>query len=323
MDHFGDRVVEAVQAKGTPALVGLDPRPDLLPGSLVARHGLRAGASQQIWASAIEEFCSRVLDVVAPLVPAVKVQSAFFELHGAGGIAALRIVMAKARRLGLVTILDAKRGDIGSTSEAYAKSAFGRADTIESTRSNPGGCDGADALTVSPYLGKDSLEPFLKYARLQGRGLFVLVRTSNPGSSDLQQLADQAAGQPIYSHVAQWVRGWSEETRGKSGFGSVGAVVGGTAREQIAELRAAMPGTILLIPGYGAQGATAADIASAFDERGLGALVNSSRGILFPDKPAGGVAEQTGAWEEQIEAALRRMIADLAKHTPAGRLLNR
>lgn len=318
MDHFGDRVVEAIQAKGTPAMVGLDPRADLLPGSLVARHGLGVGASKQLWARAIEEFCSRVLEVVAPHVPAVKLQSAFFELHGALGIAAMRVVLSKARRLGLVAILDAKRGDIGSTSEAYAEAAFGKATALGGLSGLAGGLAGADALTVSPYLGRDSLEPFLKHARQHGRGLFVLVRTSNAGSRDLQQIADQASGRPIYSHVAQWVREWSEETRGRSGYGSVGAVVGGTAGDQIAELRAAMPGTWLLIPGYGAQGATATDIASAFDDRGLGAIVNNSRGILFPkidDDP-----DAPGAWERAVEAALKRMIDDLAQNTPAGRL---
>jgi orotidine-5'-phosphate decarboxylase len=320
MNNFADRLIEAIRRKKTTAVVGLDPRPDLMPASIVARYSLAGSAAPALWARAVEEFCCRVLDVVAPLAPAVKMQSAFFELHGAPGIAALHAVTRKAQRLGLVAILDAKRGDIGSTCEAYADAAFRPTETAKPLTGLAGGLD-ADALTVNPYLGRDSLDPFLDFARRGDRGLFVLVRTSNPGSSDLQQLATIETGRLVYSHVAEWVREWSEATRGASGYGAVGAVVGGTAREQIAECRHAMPGAVLLIPGYGAQGAAAADIAAAFDERGLGAIVNSSRGILFPRGPANPRGDGAGRdWEACVEQALREMIADLAKHTPAGRL---
>jgi orotidine-5'-phosphate decarboxylase len=317
MSNFADRLVEAVCRKRTPAVVGLDPRPDLMPASIIQRYALAGSAAPPLWARAVEEFCCRVLDVVAPLVPAVKMQSAFFELHGAPGIAALSAVTRKAQRLGLVTILDAKRGDIGSTCEAYADAAFRRIDQAAKPLTGMAGGLNADALTVNPYLGRDSLDPFLDFARRGSSGLFVLVRTSNPGSSDLQQLATAQAGRPVYSHVAQWVREWSEATRGASGYSAVGAVVGGTAREQIVECRRAMPGAVLLIPGYGAQGAAASDIAAAFDERGLGAIVNSSRGILFPRASTDQVARD---WEANVERAAREMIADLAHHTPAGRL---
>jgi orotidine-5'-phosphate decarboxylase len=313
MQMFGDRLADAVRRKQTPAVVGIDPRADLLPCSIVARYGLGLGASKQVWAAAVEEFCARVLDIVGPLVPAVKFQSAFFEQLGATGVATLEVLLRRACRGGLMVILDAKRGDIGTTSEAYAEAAFGK---LAALRATGGRGDGAaDALTVSPYLGKDSLEPFLDFAREGGRGLFVLVRTSNPGSRDLQHLSSVALGQPVYRHVADWVREWSEVTRGAAGYGSVGAVVGGTAGVQIAELRAAMPGAWLLIPGYGAQGATAADIAPAFDERGLGAIVNNSRGILFPK--IDGDPDAPGAWERAVEAALKRMIDDLSTNTPA------
>jgi orotidine-5'-phosphate decarboxylase len=167
-------------------------------------------------------------------------------------------------------------------------------------------------------LGKDSLEPFIEHAQKKGRGIFVLVRTSNPGSADLQQLATLPSGEPVYRVVAEWTRGWSLHTRGKSGYGSVGAVVGATAGDQIAELRAALPNTWLLIPGYGAQGAKASDIAHAFDEQGLGAIVNNSRQILFPKIQ--GNDQGPGSWERAVEAAIKQMIDDLAQNTPAGKL---
>ena len=264
MESFGDRLFAAVRQKETPAVVGIDPRADLLPPGLVERHRLGSGASTRVWARVVEEFCSRVLEIVAPLVPVVKFQSAFFEVHGAPGVASLGVLLRKARRLGLVTILDAKRGDIGNTSEAYAEAAFGK--FAESSVLG----DAADALTVSPYMGRDSLEPFLKFAREAGRGLFVLVRTSNPGSRDLQHLADAQSSQTIYRHVAAWVREWSDQTRCQFGYGSVGAVV------------------------------------------------NNSRGILFPKME--GDAATPGAWEAAVEATVKRMIDDLAEHTPAGRL---
>ena len=320
MQHFADRVLAAIRHKKTPAVVGLDPRPEWLPRPLWQRHGLGPAASERIWATAVEEFCSRVLDVVAPLVPAVKVQSAFFELLGAPGIRTLRLMLHKARHVGLVTILDAKRSDIGSTSEAYAQAAFGN--PAATTGGMAGGNPLADALTVNPYLGRDSLGPFLKYAQDGTHGLFVLVRTSNPGSADVQQLTCAQGARPIYAEIADWVREWSEASLGPCGYGSVGAVVGATAGEQLAELRRAMPRTMLLVPGYGAQGATAADVAPAFDPQGLGVLVNSSRAVLFPEGATSDAAGPSAdAWEDAIDRALRRMIADLAEHTLAGKLV--
>jgi orotidine-5'-phosphate decarboxylase len=315
MEMFGDRLAAAVRQKKTPAMVGIDPRPDLLPRELVERFRLNPDAANTTWAEAVAEFCSRVIDVVSPYVAVVKFQIAFFELYRAPGITVLESLLRKARQLGLVTVLDAKRGDIGSTSVAYAESVFGALSAVRKVRNSE---PLADAVTVSPYLGKDSLEPFLEYARHEGRGVFVLVRTSNPGSRDLQQLATLPTSETLYRLVAGWTQDWSRATRGQSGYGSVGAVVGATAGDQIAELRTAMPGTWLLIPGYGAQGGNATDIAEAFDERGLGAIVNNSREILFPK--IDGDPAKPGAWEHAVEAAVKRMIDDLARHTPAGRL---
>jgi orotidine-5'-phosphate decarboxylase len=282
MTHFADRLAAAVRAKGTPLCVGLDPRWESLPKSIQQRHAGNV-------AGAYEEFCFRVLDIVAPLVPVVKPQSAFFEAAGLAGMAALQQILRKAKHLGLVTILDAKRGDIASTATAYAEAAFSVFD--------------ADALTVNPYLGRDSVEPFLQFARKDGRGLFVLVRTSNPGSGQFQNL--NCEGQPLYARVAEEVQEWSRENLGQCGFGDVGAVVGATQPAELAALRKMLPEVWFLVPGFGAQGGSAVDVAAAFRPDRLGAVVNSSRGITFPFAP------DDANWEAAVEAATRKAIQSL------------
>ncbi len=282
--HFFDRLADAVRAKGTPLCVGLDPRHESLPIEIARRHGSDIAA-------AYEEFCLRMLDIVAPLVAVVKPQSAFFEACGPAGMLALQNVIRKAKQLGLLTILDAKRGDIASTATAYAQAAFQALD--------------ADSLTINPYLGRDSVEPFVQAARIDGRGLFVLVRTSNPGSGMFQNL--NCDGRPIYRHVAEAVQTWGRENRGISGFGDVGAVVGATHPQELAELRALLPEVWFLVPGFGAQGGCATDVAAAFRPDGMGAVVNSSRGITFPYRP------DDRDWELRIELAARDAIAELSK----------
>jgi orotidine-5'-phosphate decarboxylase len=287
--HFADRLADAVRAKGTALCVGLDPRWESLPQTIRARHD----DSPEGVAAAYEAFGLRVLEVVAPLVGVVKPQSAFFEACGPAGLAALQRVLRRARELGLVTILDAKRGDIASTAAAYADAAFRAFD--------------ADALTVNPYLGRDAVEPFLTAARRDGRGLFVLVRTSNPGSGLFQNLV--CDGKPLYQHVAAAVAAWNGEGLGASGLGDVGAVVGATHPAELRLLREQLPDVWLLVPGYGAQGGTAADVRAAFRADGLGAVVNSSRGVTFPFKP------EEPRWEAAVAAAARRAAAELR---PAG-----
>ncbi len=280
MEHFADRLADAVRAKGNAVCVGLDPRWESLPRGLRERHG-------EDVAAAFEEFCGRVLDIVAPLVPVVKPQAAFFEACGPAGFAALQRLQRKARCLGLLTILDGKRNDIASTATAYAEAAFQVWQ--------------ADAITINPYLGRDAVEPFLQSARRCGAGVFVLVRTSNPGSGQFQNL--NCDGQPLYRHVGEAVAAWTRENLGQCGFGDVGAVVGATYPAELAELRQALPEVIFLVPGFGAQGGTAADVAPAFRPDGLGAVINSSRGILFPFAP------EDAAWEAKVEAATRATIA--------------
>jgi orotidine-5'-phosphate decarboxylase len=304
--HFGDELISAVERTASPVVVGLDPRCDQLPLGLApadpSDHAQRA--------QAYERFCRQVIDVVAPLVPAVKPQAAFFEECGPAGMVALGRVMDHARQQGLLVILDGKRNDIGSTAEAYARGYLGR--------------DGqsawqADALTVNPYLGADGLEPFIKVAADRGAGLFVLVKTSNPGSGMLQD--QQIGGRPLYRQVAEYVEQQSQATCGERGYGIVGAVAGATYPEQLAELRTAMPHTWILVPGFGSQGGTAQDVAPAFDQRGLGAIVNNSRGIIFAHRREE-YRQRFGEtrWQEAVEAATREMIAQLRAETPAGRL---
>lgn len=300
MDHFADRLNAAIRAKGTPLCVGLDPRWDALPLEFRERHGY---GSLEGMARAFEEFCCRVIDVVAPLVPVVKPQSAFFEMAGPAGFIAQQRVLQHARERGLLTILDAKRGDIASTAAAYADAAF--TGTALAGQVYP--VWDADALTVNPYLGRDAVEPFLQSARKAGRGVFVLVRTSNPGSGQFQNLL--CDGRPLYEHVAAAVNAWTRENLGADGFGDVGAVVGATHPTELRTLRQVIPDALFLVPGYGAQGATAADTAAAFRADGLGATINSSRGITFPYKP------HEPQWEAAIEQAAHAAIAELRTAT--------
>ena len=249
---------------------------------------------------AFEAFCLRIVGLVAPLVPVVKPQAAFFEMCGPDGMFALQRVLRQARQRGLLTILDGKRNDIASTAAAYADAAFGGV-TIDGT-THP--VWDADALTINPYLGRDAVEPFLQSARRSGRGVFVLVRTSNPGARLFQDL--DCGGKPLFHHVAEAVRSWTRERLGECGLGDVGAVVGATYPAELAELRKAMPEVPFLVPGYGAQGGSAADVAAAFRPDGSGAVVNSSRGIICAFHP------DDADWEAKVLAATQTTIADLA-----------
>jgi orotidine-5'-phosphate decarboxylase len=306
--HFADRLLEACRKKGNAVCAGIDPRWDLLPLGIRQRH---AGGTLDAMAAAFEEFSLRVLDIVAPLVPVVKPQSAFFELCGPAGMLAQQRVLAKARSLGLITILDNKRGDIASTAEAYADAAL--AGIVFEGARRP--VWGADSLTVNPYLGRDAVEPFLARARHCGGGVFVLVRTSNKGAKQFQDLS--CDGKPLYQHVAEAVGVWSMENLGTSGYGDVGAVVGATHPAELALVRKWIPHVLFLVPGYGAQGGSATDTAAAFRGDGAGAVVNSSRGITACFKP------DDPKWEEAIERATRATIEDLRKATPMAALASR
>jgi len=285
--------------------VGLDPRWEQLPLELRRRHS--QGTLEAV-AGAFQEFCLRVLDLVAPLVAVVKPQSAFFEACGPAGMTALQNVLARARTLGLFTILDSKRNDIASTAEAYADAALGGA--LLEGRRHP--VWQADAVTINPYLGRDGIEPFLASARKVQGGVFVLVRTSNPGAGQFQNL--DCAGKPLYQHVAEAVGSWAAENVGPAGLGDVGAVIGATNPAELASVRELLPHVIFLIPGYGAQGGSAGDTAAGFRPDGTGAIVNSSRGITAAFPP------EEKNWEGAVSAATQAAIKALGAETPMGNL---
>jgi orotidine-5'-phosphate decarboxylase len=264
---FPDRLAEAVERKRSQLLVGLDPRPELLPIELRGATHLGRGPA----AEACERFCRGIIDAAAPYAVGVKPQLAFFEALGADGLRVFEELCRYAREAGLLVVADGKRGDIGSTARAYA------AAYLEGHEGTP---PLADALTVNPYLGRDSLEPFLAACRRSGAGLFCLVKTSNSGSVDVQDVA-LSDGRPLWHHVAELVDHWGEGLVGERGLSSVGAVVGATYPRAIGEARRLLPRAVLLLPGVGAQGATAADVARAFTSGPASALVPVSRAIMY------------------------------------------
>jgi orotidine-5'-phosphate decarboxylase len=255
---FADRLAAEVERKRSQLVVGLDPNIDLFPIELRGD---------------VARFCCGIIDAVAPHAVAVKPQLAFFEAQGAAGIAAFDQVCQYAKRAGLLVIADGKRGDIGSTARAYSEAYI---------EGNP---PRADALTVNPWLGRDSVEPFLGAVRRGGVGIFVLVRTSN-SSGDLQD-AVLKDGRPMWHHVAELVDEWGADTAGETGLSSVGAVVGATHPRAVAEARRLMPRTIMLLPGVGAQGAAVSDLTRAFQSGPASALVSASRSVIYAFKDAG------------------------------------
>ncbi len=291
--HFGDRLAEQIQQKKSVVCVGLDPRWSSLPAVI---RGAIDPANMEAVATATRHYCHEVIDAVADRAAIIKPQAAFFEQLGPAGMQALAAVIIHARKRGLLVLLDGKRGDIGSTAEGYADAYLGA--------DSPWQCD---ALTVNPYLGDDTLEPFVKTARARDAGVFVLVKTSNPGSGFLQD-ASIAGGETVYRRVAGMVEKQSVASLGSSNYGCIGAVVGATYPEQLHELRGLMPHAWILIPGFGAQGGTPADVAHGFDSRGLGAIVNSSRGIIFAY-----LLPQYAhlAWQDAIATATADMASQL------------
>jgi orotidine-5'-phosphate decarboxylase len=298
-DLFVDRLLEAIARTNAPVCVGIDPIFEMLPDAVAGDATKRDANDLDACLDAIHDFCRGVLEAVAPLVPAVKFQSAYFEQYLWEGVEAYYELVQEAKDLGLLVIGDVKRGDIGSTSEAYANAhlappSFPQAEHI----STP------DAITINPMLGMDSIEPFVKVAKDTGKGLFVLVRTSNPGSADFQD-AKLQDGRTWSEALADRLQPVAEAPGllGNSGWSNLGAVVGATQPHTIESFRARLPNSIFLLPGYGTQGATADMTRMAF-KNGRGGLVSASRSILYPKTAA-------SDWRGTIKSATETMMAEV------------
>ena len=269
-----DKLIEKIKATNAPIVVGLDPTMKFVPEYIKQAAFQEKGETLEGAAEAAWQYNKGIVDAVYDLIPAVKPQVAMYEQFGIPGMITFKKTVDYCKEKGLVVIGDVKRGDIGSTSEAYAVGHLGRVQ-IGSKSYSP---FDEDFATVNPYLGSDGVKPFLKVCKEEKKGIFVLVKTSNPSSGELQdRLVD---GKPVYELVGEQVAAWGEECMGGGAYSYVGAVVGATYPEQGKILRKVMPKTFILVPGYGAQGGKGADLVHFFNEDGLGAIINSSRGII-------------------------------------------
>jgi orotidine-5'-phosphate decarboxylase len=288
--RFADRFIESVRARATPLCVGLDPMPELIPS-------LFGDAREEI--AAIEKFCEAIVAIAAKHAAVLKPQLGFFEPFGAEGVRVAQEACITAQTLGMMVLLDAKRGDIGTTAQGYARATLGPAPGFD-----------ADCVTVNPYLGKDSLEPFLALAERADKGVAVLVRTSNPGARDLQDL--DAGGAPLWRRVAEMIAPACDRLKGNSRWSGLMAVAGATYPDEARALRQILPHSLLLVPGYGAQGASARDAVAGFvrGKNGLeGGVVSSSRAVSYP--AAAQAAKTMAAWREAIEAAMAGAAGEL------------
>lgn len=299
-----DRLIEKIIKTGNPTVAGLDPKLDYLPEAMIKASFDKYGETFEGASDAIFSFNKELIDALCDIVPAVKPQSAYYEMYGIEGIKCLKKTIEYAKSKDMYVILDAKRGDIGATSEAYAKAYLGKTEL--------GGKSSAafdpDGMTVNPYLGTDGVKPFADLCAANRKSIFVLVKTSNKSSGELQDLL--SGGKPIYEHMANLVKQWGIDSLGTRGYSHVGAVVGATYPEQAAKLRQLMPHTYFLVPGYGAQGGKAEDVAKSFNGDGLGAIVNASRSIMCAyKKNGGGVGEAARAeairMRDDITAAIK------------------
>jgi orotidine-5'-phosphate decarboxylase len=291
MAAFADRLIEAVRTRATPLCIGLDPFPDKIPALF--------GDIREDAASVLVKFGTSVIDIAAKRAPVLKPQLGLFEPFGEMGYASARMLCDFAKSAGMLVILDAKRGDIGTTAEGYARATLGAAPGFD-----------ADCVTVNPYMGKDTLAPFITLAQREAKGVAVLVRTSNPGAGDFQDL--QVGGAPVWRRVAEMLAPETALLIGASGWSGLMAVAGATYPDEARALREAMPRALFLVPGYGAQGASASDAVAGFVKgpKGLeGGVVNSSRAVLYP--PAAQAAKTMAEWRAAITDAMVRAVGEL------------
>lgn len=292
MKNVTDLLISKIEALNNPTVAGLDPRVEYLP------EKLKKLATDKISAAkAIEEFNCRIIDSIKDVVPAVKIQSAFYEIYASAGVDAMNDTAAYAKAAGLIVMADVKRNDIGSTAEAYAKAYLD---------------DGLyDYITVNPYLGYDGIKPFTDKCKSNNKGIFTLARTSNPSAAVIQNMRLEN-GEPLYVHIGKLIEQWGADSIGEYGYSAVGAVVGATNPAEAAELRKTLASTFFLVPGYGAQGGKGKDAAAAFDKNGRGAIVNNSRGIIaayLTDRYAGmnyydAAREAATAMRDDLQKAL-------------------
>ncbi len=306
-----DRLIRKIVETKNPTVVGLDPKLEYIPEGLKAEAYAKYGKTLEGAAEAILSFNKGIIDAICDVVPAVKPQCAFYERFGWQGMKALAETIAYAKEKGMFVIIDGKRNDIGSTMTAYAVAHLGDVE-VEGEVYTP---FGGDALTVNGYLGTDGISPLTDICVKKDAGIFVLVKTSNPSSGELQDRSLE--GRPLYAAMGEMCEKWGESCMGELGYSAVGAVVGATYPEQLAEMRKAMPHTFLLVPGYGAQGGGAKDVIGAFDEKGLGAIVNSSRAVLtaWQKQNRPGSEYAAAARDEAI-----RMRDDITQYLPEIRL---
>ncbi len=300
-----DRLNQRIRELDAPVVVGLDPMLKYVPEPIQKQAFAEQGETLEGAAEAIWQFNKGIVDAICDLVPAVKPQVAMYEQFGVPGMAAYQKTIGYCKQKGLVVIGDVKRGDIGSTSEAYAVGHLGHVQVGSQSLS----AFDEDFATVNPYLGSDGIRPFLEVCQKEKKGIFVLVKTSNPSSGEFQdRLID---GRPLYEWVGEQVARWGQEAMGEGGYSYVGAVVGATYPEMGKVLRKIMPKTCILVPGYGAQGGKAADLAPYFNEDGLGAIVNSSRGIIAAYKQEKYAQFGPEHFGDAARQAALDMIADL------------
>ncbi|MDP4182118.1 MAG: orotidine-5'-phosphate decarboxylase [Bacillota bacterium] len=295
---FIDLLIDAIKEKDNPTVVGLDPKLDYIPQFIKEKSFKEYGTNLKGAAEAILTFNKGLIDAIYDIAPAVKPQLAYYEMYGLEGLEAFHKTVKYAKEKGLVVIADGKRNDIGSTAESYSAGFLGEIKITEDI-SQP--VFDVDALTVNPYLGSDGIKPFIEDCKKYKKGIFVLVKTSNKSSGQLQDLLTHQ-GTSIYEVVADLVEEWGKCLRGKYGYSSVGAVVGATYPNQAKILRKAMKHAYILVPGYGAQGGTARDVAHSFDGEGLGAIVNASRSIMC--------AYQSEDWKNSYD---EKQYADAAR----------
>ena len=305
-----DRLQEAIIAKKNPTVAGLDPKPEYVPAHIRKECYDKYGETLEGAAEAIYRFNCGLMDALKDIVPAVKPQSAYYERLGWRGMEVLERTIRYAKEQGLYVIADIKRGDIGSTAEAYSDGWLGKTKVGEQLLS----VFDADCVTLNGYMGADSVNPFLKVAGERDKSVFILAKTSNPGSGELQNVT-AGDNDTVYGLMADLIEKWGAGTQGRYGYTRAGAVAGATYPEELQKLRARMPHTFLLVPGYGAQGGPAEDVRYAFQDKGRGAIVNSSRGIICAWQKTGKNGED---YQEAARNAAIAMRDDICRFITIG-----